>query len=413
MGTHPIFESDFDCLTDEMPSSATVASYPHQNGINHDDFNRIDSIRGSQRRAKRRDDEEKRNKELTQNPDLYQLSQKPPAQGLDNAGFDASESWEEILDSIEGSPGLISEIAQLRSFIQNQQVQKAHSLAQILRDEFPTERSLDDPHKLSDALQKSQNPASDELNTFLCDEMLRLSSGIDQPVEGDYETNSSINAVEEEALQLAQNFKGPGEKFNIVTIDKNNIFLGATVKNDDAKVIISRIVAGGAVENDGRLQEGDEIVCINTQIVHGKTVDEVCEIMEEITGHVTFIVIPTVSHEKSVENESFNVRTLYDYNPDADEYIPCKELGLFFKKGEILKIHRGEDENWWQAYKEGENDMSNLARLVPSTEFEQKRRQINKHLLDEIEKDEEPVLCGNKKKKKKKKKNDDDNEETI
>merc|ERR1712227_261801 len=278
MGTHPIFESDFDCLTDEMPSSATVASYPHQNGINHDDFNRIDSIRGSQRRAKRRDDEEKRNKELTQNPDLYQLSQKPPAQGLDNAGFDASESWEEILDSIEGSPGLISEIAQLRSFIQSQQVQKAHSLAQILRDEFPTERSLDDPHKLSDALQKSQNPASDELNTFLCDEMLRLSSGIDQPVEGDYETNSSINAVEEEALQLAQNFKGPGEKFNIVTIDKNNIFLGATV------------------ENDGRLQEGDEIVCINTQIVHGKTVDEVCEIMEEITGHVTFITIPTSNH---------------------------------------------------------------------------------------------------------------------
>ena len=62
--------------------------------------------------------------------------------------------------------------------------------------------------------------------------------------------------------------------------------------------------------------------------------------MEDITGHVTFIVIPTVSHEKSVENESFNVRTLYDYNPDADEYIPCKELGLFFKKGEILKIHR-------------------------------------------------------------------------
>ena len=56
---------------------------------------------------------------------------------------------------------------------------------------------------------------------------------------------------------------------------------------------------------------------------------------------------------------------------------------------------------------------SNLARLVPSTEFEQKRRQINKHLLDEIEKDEEPVLCGKKKKKKKKKKNEDDNEETI
>ena len=58
------------------------------------------------------------------------------------------------MDSIEGSPGLISEIAQLRAFVQSQQVQKAHNLTQILRDEFPTERSLDDPHKLSDALQK-------------------------------------------------------------------------------------------------------------------------------------------------------------------------------------------------------------------------------------------------------------------
>ena len=64
--------------------------------------------------------------------------------------------------------------------------------------------------------------------------------------------------------------------------------------------------------------------------------------MEEITGHVTFVVIskgPPLN-ERPVENEMFHVRTLFDYNPDADEYIPCKELGLFFKKGEILKIHR-------------------------------------------------------------------------
>ena len=113
---------------------------------------------------------------------------------------------------------------------------------------------------------------------------------------------------------------------------------------------------------------------INTQTIHGKTVDEVCDIMENMTGHVTFVVI---SHggppERSVEKEMFHVRTLFDYNPDADDYIPCKELGLFFKKGEILKIHRlvdhnqfqaslieyfsGDDENWWQAYKEGESDI--------------------------------------------------------
>ena len=83
---------------------------------------------------------------------------------------------------------------------------------------------------------------------------MRHVSGIDNDIL--ISDDDAITAVEEEALQLAENFKGAGEKFNIVTIDKQNIFLGATVKNQDAKVIISRIVAGGAVENDGRLQEG-------------------------------------------------------------------------------------------------------------------------------------------------------------
>ena len=99
---------------------------------------------------------------------------------------------------------------------------------------------------------QSTHPEADELNVFLSDDKLRSVSGIDS----DQEQDSSVTAVEQEALQLANNFKGAGHNFASVTIDKNNIFLGATVKNDDAKVVISRIVAGGAVENDGRLQEG-------------------------------------------------------------------------------------------------------------------------------------------------------------
>ena len=100
---------------------------------------------------------------------------------------------------------------------------------------------------------QSTHPEADELNVFLSDDKLRSVSGIDSDQEI---LDSSVTAVEQEALQLANNFKGAGHNFASVTIDKNNIFLGATVKNDDAKVVISRIVAGGAVENDGRLQEG-------------------------------------------------------------------------------------------------------------------------------------------------------------
>ena len=98
---------------------------------------------------------------------------------------------------------------------------------------------------------QSTHPEADELNVFLSDDKLRSVSGIDSDQEIQ---DSSVTAVEQEALQLANNFKGAGHNFASVTIDKNNIFLGATVKNDDAKVVISRIVAGGAVENDGAAQ---------------------------------------------------------------------------------------------------------------------------------------------------------------
>ena len=63
---------------------------------------------------------------------------------------------------------------------------------------------------------------------------------------------------------------------------------------------------------------------------------------------------------------------------------------------------------------------SNLAGLVPSFEFETRRREMNKEYERELEKENEPVLCGKKKNKKakkskknKKKNKKDDVEEEI
>ena len=88
---------------------------------------------------------------------------------------------------------------------------------------------------------------------LLSDTSLREISGID-PVDSE-----SLLNCEDEALNLAQNFTGDKVALTAVTIDKTNAFLGATVRNVDARVVISRIVAGGAVERDGRLQEGNEL----------------------------------------------------------------------------------------------------------------------------------------------------------
>lgn len=38
---------------------------------------------------------------------------------------------------------------------------------------------------------------------------------------------------------------------------------------------------------------------------------------------------PTPPHQSQV----FHLRALFDYDPDEDLYIPCRELGICFNKG--------------------------------------------------------------------------------
>lgn len=59
----------------------------------------------------------------------------------------------------------------------------------------------------------------------------------------------------------------------------------------------------------------------------------------------------------------------FDYDPEDDLYIPCRELGISFQKGDILHVICQEDPHWWQAYREGEEDQT-LAGLIPSKSFQ-------------------------------------------
>lgn len=65
------------------------------------------------------------------------------------------------------------------------------------------------------------------------------------------------------------------------------------------------------------------------------------------------------------------MRALFTYDPEDDLYIPCRELGLSFMKGDILHVINQDDENWWQAYREGEEDYQSLAGLIPSRTFQE------------------------------------------
>ena len=54
-------------------------------------------------------------------------------------------------------------------------------------------------------------------------------------------------------------------------------------------------------------------------------------------------------HKETVRDEDIIVmKALFDYDPTNDEYVPCEELGLTFRKGDILEILNQTDPDWWQ-----------------------------------------------------------------
>lgn len=64
------------------------------------------------------------------------------------------------------------------------------------------------------------------------------------------------------------------------------------------------------------------------------------------------------------------MKALFDYDPDEDKAIPCKEAGMAFKKGDVLRVMSQEDVTWWQAKVEG--GANPRAGLIPSKHFQER-----------------------------------------
>lgn len=87
-------------------------------------------------------------------------------------------------------------------------------------------------------------------------------------------------------------------------------------------------------------------------------------------GTITFKLVP--SDGKLGQRESkVRVRAHFEYSPDNDPYIPCKEAGLAFQRGDILHIVSQDDAYWWQARREGEK--TTRAGLIPSRALQERR----------------------------------------
>ncbi|XP_010774810.1 MAGUK p55 subfamily member 5b isoform X2 [Notothenia coriiceps] len=158
---------------------------------------------------------------------------------------------------------------------------------------------------------------------------------------------------------------------------------GATVRNDMDSVLVSRVVKGGAAEKSGLLSEGDEILEINGISIRGKHVNEVHDLLQQMQGTLTFLLIPSSQIKPAAHRQTvMHVRAYFDYDPSDDPFVPCRELGLSFQKGDILHVISQDDPNWWQAYRDGDEDNQPLAGLIPGKSFQQQRETLKRTITD-------------------------------
>ena len=90
-------------------------------------------------------------------------------------------------------------------------------------------------------------------------------------------SNTQLN--DESSLLLSKADYYCVENLKLVNIDKTDTPLGATIRNQDGRIVIGRIVKGGAADLSGLLHEEDEILEVNGVPVRGKTINEVSEML--------------------------------------------------------------------------------------------------------------------------------------
>ncbi|XP_022223277.2 MAGUK p55 subfamily member 7 isoform X1 [Drosophila obscura] len=168
--------------------------------------------------------------------------------------------------------------------------------------------------------------------------------------------------------------------------------VGATIKTDEetGKIIIARIMHGGAADRSGLIHVGDEVIEVNSINVEGKTPGDVLTILQNSEGTITFKLVP--ADAKGAQRESkVRVRAHFDYNPDVDPYIPCKEAGLAFQRGDVLHIVAQDDAYWWQARREHERTAR--AGLIPSRALQERRIIHERTQRDGNDLDSKPGSC--------------------
>lgn len=367
----------------------------------------LERIRQHQEDLRRRREEEGRQLDLNASLRLRKLSQNPQI-GIDNPTF--------LQDSLTPSPLSLSQqthalleleellfsLKQVRGCLSDQQSQNDIELVLALLNKSDFQSALKIHNAVASSMHKPSPPYPHTQQALPL--ALEVRSLIQSTSNKDgLELHSLLSSTHLQAVLLAHDSiaeqemqpeavptqgetltQWGGETVKLVRIEKaRDIPLGATVRNEMDSVVISRIVRGGAAERSGLLSEGDEILEINGIEIRGKDVNQVFDILADMHGLLTFVLIPsTQSKPPPVKETVIHVKAYFDYDPSDDPYVPCRELGLSFQKGDILHIISQADPNWWQAYRDGDEENQPLAGLVPGRKICQYEQDMYRPTLE-------------------------------
>ncbi len=168
--------------------------------------------------------------------------------------------------------------------------------------------------------------------------------------------------------------------------------LGLTVQEQNGCVVVTRVLSGGLVDQVGHIDVGNIILEINNIPVH--SADDLQALVAIADKFCQFLVkripekelkrygIPnTPSLRKQINDKAgpgieakvlCHLRALFDYDPYADNLVPCADAGLPFQRGDVLAVLNRDDPNWWQAVQVGYP--GDPAKLIPSQELEERRK---------------------------------------
>ncbi|XP_030577053.1 MAGUK p55 subfamily member 5b isoform X2 [Archocentrus centrarchus] len=356
-------ERAVDCPGDESSLVKSPQCSAHMERIQH--------YQEELRKKREEDSRAKHEIDLNASLRLKKLSQNPKV-GIDNPTFEGKEKATKDTCSMDSVIEL-EELLQALKWVQHcltdaQSQQDVELITQLLtKEDFKTAYSI-------------YSAVSQQMNRVSPTSPLTAQAQ-DLCLEALMQAHDSV-AVQEMAEENVTQYLG--ETVKLVRLEKaRDTPLGATVRNDMDSVVVSRVVKGGAAERSGLLSEGDEILEINGIPIRGKHVNEVHDLLQQMHGTLTFLLIPSSQIKPALHRQTVvHVRAYFDYDPSDDPFVPCRELGLSFQKGDILHVISQDDPNWWQAYRDGDEENQLLAGLIPGKSFQQQRETLKKTLTD-------------------------------